>query len=305
MSYTFQDPKKITFPIRKNAAESAVLRKLRSYLDEAEPGLVRFLVNIWNSQGKAITYKELREAIMAGEISADYLDQWRQDYSKFVLMHMLPAWEDAMRSATEEMAAKYPEWYFNPSAVGVREWTQTRSAEFVVNVTQTQIEGLRAVVRKAAVMDHMTADQLARVIRPMVGLYKQQAIANLNYYNKLIEKGVNEKKALDLSIRYSARQNRYRAYNIARTELAYAYNKGAHEGVKQAQEKGYMRDVVKIWCTADDERVCPICGGLEGETIGMDEEFNYRTKLTVAGIRLTPPAHPGCRCTVLYEEVEQ
>ena len=292
-----------------SAAEyNAALRKLRSFLDTSEPSLVHFLVNLWNAQGKAITYKELREAILAGELSAEYLEQWTQDYNKFVAKHLLPAWEEAMRAATDEMAAKYKDWYFNPMSDGVKDWTRTHSAEFVTSVTQTQIDGLRAVIRRAATLEDRNVDMLARAIRPMVGLYQQQAEANLKYYNTLINNGMSEKKALDLSIRYGARQHRYRGYLIARTELAFSYNQGLYEGVKQAQAKGYMGDVVKIWCTADDERTCGQCGSLEGKAIAMDEDFDIQTKLSTAvspTIKKVPPAHPGCRCSVLYKEVSR
>lgn len=290
------------------AAEyNAVLRKLRSFLDTSEPRLVYFLVNTWNAQGRAITYKELREAILAGDISTDYIEMWQQDYVKFVTKHLLPAWEEAMQAATDEMAAKYKDWNFDPMADGVRAWTQSKSAEFVTNVTQAQIDGLRAVVQRAAVLEDKSVDTLARVIRPMVGLTIQQTEANMNYYENLIAHGVKEKKAQDLSLRYAARQHRYRGYNIARTELAFAYNQGAYEGVKQAQAAGYMDDVVKIWCTAEDERVCKICGGLEGKVVAMDEDFNIQTRLSVAQtptIRRVPPAHPSCRCGVLFKEIK-
>lgn len=280
----------------------ATLRKLRSFLDASEPRLVYFLVNLWKAQGDAITYKELREAILAGELTADYLEEWREDYVRFVTQRLLPEWEKAMAAAAEELNATYPDWKYNPSAAGVYEWMETRAAEFVTSVSETQIEGLRAIIRQAATLHTMSADELARAIRPMVGLYAAQAMANLRYYEELIANGVNPRRARDLSIRYGARQHRYRGYLIARTELAFGYNKGMYEGVKQAQKDGYIGDTKKIWCTADDERVCSSCGALEGKEIALDDEFNYHTKLqyTNPGIKRTPPAHPNCRCTVLY-----
>lgn len=300
MGYRFSERKKI---ITKAFEEAEALRQLRAFLDENEPELVYWLVNTWRTQGRAITYKELREAILAGDISGDILEEWQQDYTAFVRDHLQPKWIAAMEAATERMEQKYPEWYFDPMADGVREWAENRSAAFVTEVTATQIEGIRAVVFRAAVLEDMTVDQLARAIRPMVGLTHPQAMANLKYYEKLIEKGASQKKALDLSTRYAARQHRYRGYNIARTELAFSYNQGAQLGIKQAQEKGYMGETVKIWSTADDERVCKICGGLEGTRVGIDEEFNFPTRLADPGIRLTPPAHPSCRCAVMYKEI--
>ena len=281
------------------------LRKLRAFLDAKEPELVYFLQTLWRNQGRAITYKEIREAILAGTISEQWLEDWRQDYSKFVVKHLLPAYQQAMVEAAGWIEREYPMYYFNPAAEGVLDWTTTRSADFVTHVTREQIEAIRTVVYRAANMQDMTVDGLARAIRPMVGLTQGQANANLNYYNKMIQSGVPQKKALENSIKYSARQNRYRGYNIARTELAFAYNKGQHFGVLQAQERGFMGETQKVWCTADDERVCHICGGLEGKTVPMDGHFDFKTRLkqTEPDITLTPPAHPSCRCTVIYDEI--
>ena len=293
MGYTF---KKMSYPrvsVQKGATETAVLRKLRSFLDKNEPGLVYLLMNLHQAQGKAITYKELREAILAGEISAELLDEWMQDYSRFVDEHLRPAWIMAMEAAVEDLRKKYPEWYFDPMADGARSWAENRGAEFVTNSTRTQIQGLRAVVQRAAVLEDMNVDMLARAVRSMVGLTWQQGIANMKYYENLVKNGVKEKKALDLSIRYAARQHRYRGYNIARTELAFAYNQGSYEGTKQAQAAGYMGEVVKIWC-------------LEGKIIAIDDDFDFKTKLATPQnptIRRVPPAHPSCRCTVMYEEI--
>ena len=293
--------------IQKAIAEAEVLRLLRSFLDANEPSLVRFLVNTWRSQGKAITYKELREAILAGDINSDLLDDWMQDYNRFVVEHLQPAWEKAITTAASEIERKYPLWNFDPMGDGVKKWTANHAAEFVTNVTTTQIEGLRAVVRRAAVLEDVSVDELARVIRPMVGLTKQQSEANLNYYQTLIKNGLSEKKALDKSIRYAAKQHRYRGYNIARTELAFAYNQGSYEGIKQAQAAGYMGEVVKVWCTADDERRCPTCKDLEGKRVAMDDDFDFYTKLEGRNptIKRVPPAHPSCRCAVMYKEIEK
>ena len=299
--YTFELPS----PVQKASPEAEILRKLRSFLDAMEPGLVYLLVNLWGAQGKAITYKELREAILAGDISTELFLEWQQDYSRFVEEHLKPAWLEAMAEAAKEIQSQYPEWTFDPMHDGIRSWVDSHAAEFVTNSTETQIQAVRAVVQRASVLHDINVDTLSRAIRPMVGLTYQQSIANMNYFTNLIQNGTSEKRAKDLSIRYAARQHRYRGYNIARTELAFAYNQGSYQATKQAQAKGYMGEVEKVWCTADDERVCDICGGLDGARVAMDEDFNFRTKLEgrVRTIRRVPPAHPSCRCGVLYKEI--
>ena len=291
--------------IKKTNAHDEALRKLRSFLDKEEPELVAFLQNTWMYQGRAITYKELREAIIRGGMDPQVVLDWQQDYSKFVILYLRPAIERAMKEATTQLEQRYPLFAFDPAAEGVRQWIETKAASFVTNSTAEQIKAINTVVARAAMMNDLTVDGLARVIRPMVGLTKPQAQANLNYYKAMIDSGLSEKAARERSIRYSARQHRYRGYNIARTELAFSYNKGEHYGVKQAIDQGYMGHTQKVWCTADDERVCPICGGLEGKTLEMDADFNFYTKLAASnpGIKQTPPAHPSCRCTLLYKEV--
>lgn len=283
--------------IKKIDEETELLRRLREFLDENEPGLVHLLVNLWNSQGKAITYKELREAILAGEISTKYLEEWMQDYSRLVADHMLPTWEKAIAAAAHYRELEYPLWHFSPMADGIQRWVKNHAAEFVTNVTTTQIEGLRAVVQRAAVLEDMTVDELARVIRPMVGLTKPQAVANMNYYETMRANGVSEKVAQEKAAKYAAQQSRQRAYNIARTEMADAYNQGAYEATKQAQAAGYMGKSTATWCIADDERSCKQCRALEGKTVDLDVGFNLPNG------RKLPPAHPGCRCAYLINEV--
>lgn len=304
MAYTFTRMKP-QYKIKKGAAEEATLRALRAFLDAKEPELVYFLTNTWRTQGRALTYKQLREAILAGVITDEILEEWMQDYTAFVTRHLQPAWIAAMDAAAEQIHRRHPEFYFDPHGDAVREWTTDRAAQFVTEVSYTQIEGIRAVVQRAAVLENMSVDELARAIRPMVGLTHPQAVANLRYYTNLVNNGVSEKKAQDLSLRYAARQHRYRGYNIARTELAFAYNQGAYLGTQQAQERGYMGETVKIWCTADDERVCPICGALEGKRVAMDEDFpGINPRISGETIHRVPPAHPSCRCAVIYKEIE-
>lgn len=277
--------------------------KIRKYLNAKEPELVFFLQTLWNNQGKAITYKELREAILDGYLSEKLMEEWYQDYSKFVVDKVAPMWADAMKEANSELY-KNPKFYFDPMQQEVVDWTNTRAAMFVTSVTKEQIAGIREVVKRASQLNDMNVDELSRAIRPMVGLDYRQSIANMNYYTKMIESGAKPRTALEKSIKYSARQNRHRAYRIARTELVFAYNQGSYYGTKQAQSQGLLGKVEKVWCTADDERTCEICGSLDGKRIAMDDDFDFKTKLIEPGIKRVPPAHPHCRCTVIFDEVE-
>jgi Phage Mu protein F like protein len=58
------------------------------------------------------------------------------------------------------------------------------------------------------------------------------------------------------------------------------------------QDKGRLSDKAqKVWITARDERVCPVCGPLHGKRVGINEQFK-----TAQGEFWTPGLHPNCRC---------
>ena len=290
--------------IRK--ADRIALRQLYSFIDINDSRLARFLNNMWREQEKAITYKQIREAILAGDITPAMVESWQQSYSRFVAEHMLPKWEEAFKASAVELKNKYPQFAFDGTAEGVRQWNMNNAARFVTNSTTDQIKGLRAAIRQATELAEkgMNVDDLSRVVRPMVGLTDRQTRANLNYYQKLIDNGMSEKKAKDKSIRYAARQHRYRAQMIARTELAFSYNQGEYLAVKQAQEQNLMGKCKKVWVTADTERTCPSCNALDGKEIEMDEDFPIQTRLKGDFIKKCPPAHPHCVCAINYIEVE-
>lgn len=76
-----------------------------------------------------------------------------------------------------------------------------------------------------------------------------------------------------------------RAAMIASTETTRAAAEGSITGYEQS---GVV--VGKSWSVANDERVCPVCGGLEGITVPLRADF-------APGIA-NPPAHPSCRCWI-------
>jgi HK97 family phage portal protein len=86
-----------------------------------------------------------------------------------------------------------------------------------------------------------------------------------------------------------------RAQMIAETETTAAASEGSYAGF---QESGVVVGIT--FKTVNDEIVCPICGSLNGVTIGMDERFydalppNLQAKVK-RQFKL-PPCHPRCRC---------
>ena len=72
----------------------------------------------------------------------------------------------------------------------------------------------------------------------------------------------------------------YRMEMIARTEILRAHNQGRMKFHRQV-------GVQKLeWMTMEDERTCPVCGGLDGKQFDIDKFPSI-------------PAHPHCRCCAL------
>ena len=278
---------------------------LLSFLDENTPRTVFFLHRLWKEQENAITYKDLREALLSGEINTEWFRQWQQDYSNFVTEHLEPDWRKAIQEAARQQKKNFPGWRFDPASEGVNRWTSQRGAAFVTNCTDIQRDALQAVISRIANTDQ-NVDALAKLVRPMIGLTRPQSVANANYVQTLREKHVPPKRVADLAMKYAARQHRYRAQMIARTELAFAFNQGTLEWARQAQAEGYLGKAVKVWISARDERCCDVCRKLNDDKkeIPLDEPFPFKTRLSDPDVRLAPPAHPHCRCAIDIKEIE-
>jgi hypothetical protein len=76
-----------------------------------------------------------------------------------------------------------------------------------------------------------------------------------------------------------------RAEKIAITEVTRA-NAGAVNGLQDYYEREMDLTYERVWQTSNDERVCPVCGPLDGKP----ERF-WRVRFPKG-----PPAHPRCRC---------
>lgn len=286
------------------ATPSIGRQRLIELIDRKEPRVVRFLTRLWRQQQSDITYAELRQMILTGQIDEATIERWRQDYSRFVVEDLMPQWREMIDGAVGAFAERWPTWSFDPNTEQIAEYTARHAAELVTNSTGQQIEAIRAMVQRAATVQDITVDQLAHIIRPTIGLYKGQAVANLNYYNTVKTTLTNdhprmraatvEKRAREAAIKYAEKQHRYRAHMIARTELAFGYNNGVYYGAKQAQAQGYIGQLKKRSVSAGDERVCAICRALDGETVDMDAPFSNGMMI--------PPFHPHCRCS--YDLIE-
>ena len=287
---------------KKSKAGKDALKHLNDYLNAATPEPMYWLHSLWGNQQNAITYKELREAIKNGYMDEATLQAWQQDYAKVVSKRIFPGWYNAIAAGAQNVSADAT----NFGVLATAQWVADHGAELVTVISGEAREAIQALVG-TTVNGQYTVDELSRAIRPLVGLTRPQAAANLRYYTKVrdalleqnptMKKATAEKRAQEAAMKYAARQHRYRAQMIAETETAKAYTQGYRGYVAQQVQNGALRPGVMVWDTAQDEAVCPVCGALNGQE--SDERFTFRLNgKTYDG----PPAHPRCRCAEHFEE---
>lgn len=90
-------------------------------------------------------------------------------------------------------------------------------------------------------------------------------------------------------LRESGTFNATRAELVASTETTRAYAEG---NMTAWRDSGVVSK--RRWNTAVDELVCPACGALHMQEVGMDEPFTDDNGNAIDN----PPAHPRCRCWV-------
>ena len=290
-----------------------VKEALERFLDDSQGvQLIRFLVRYWKDQQTVLTFREIREAILAGDVTKQMMKDWQQDYSKMVAEKLEPTWEAAMEAgALNQMAHKGLDigYKFRKDHWAVRDWLRDRTATLVTNCTDEQRKAIRNIIADG-IQNKMSTRELEKFIRPCIGLTKPQAAANLRYYNNIkkelrekhprMTEASIEKKASEASMKYADRQLRQRAYTIAHTERAMAYEYGRYQHTKDLIAEGLLPMQKKTWSAARNESTCGRCLYLHGQTVPIDDSFKESDGKEI----FLPPLHPLCRCAVMYQEDE-
>jgi SPP1 gp7 family putative phage head morphogenesis protein len=183
----------------------------------------------------------------------------------------------------------------NPAVI---EWIREHVAGLVALITEQTRNAIKEVIEYHYVKGYHVRTT-AKQIKNLVGLTRGQAKAVATYESELLGRGLT-RDVIDKRLeRYGKSLLKRRAEMIARTETSEAVNYGRKKAWDDAVEDGIIDDrtVYREWVTGADERVCPICGPMHGQTRALDEPFD-----TPDGEVDNPPAHPNCRCTMIMRQ---
>lgn len=175
-------------------------------------------------------------------------------------------------------------------------WARTYAGRLVSGLTD---ESKRAIAQAIAEFIRLGVppEEGARMLRGMLGLTPQSSRAVVNFQNALRQRGFSDDYIRAKSDEYSRRLLNHRARVVARTETIRAMQEGQRQSFTQAVEQGVLQPsrTRRQWVTAADERVCPICAPMDGQTTTLEEPW-----MTIEGPVQTPTdTHPQCRCAVV------
>lgn len=194
---------------------------------------------------------------------------------------------------------------------------------------------IRALILDSA-QNGVSPYETALLLEDIVGLTSQQALAVRNYRRGLMEardgtrsiRGLRGQWTLAPRVplqstltraqvkaytdAYAQRLLEHRSYNIARTETMFASNMGQQLTWREMANAGFIDGATfkRVWSVVDDDRLCPECAPMDGQTVGLEESFVSDEVGVLPSIReprdvpietLTPPLHPSCRCVITTE----
>lgn len=205
---------------------------------------------------KALTKQDERKVLTLVSTAIETFEASAREPLEELLAKILEASGNTASKQVTNLRAAAPAFAFdvtNPKAVA---WIKAHAAETITGISDATRDAIRDVVEEAFTAQ-FDVDDLAAEIETLIG-------------------------------------DKDRAESIARTETMRASNEGQVQAWDQATEQGLLTGTEsKEWITTPDDRLCPVCAPMDGETVALGDRFD------VDGESIdSPPAHPNCRCTV-------
>ncbi|WP_407457198.1 phage portal protein, partial [Fibrobacter sp.] len=122
---------------------------------------------------------------------------------------------------------------------------------------------------------------VSETLKERISLRANRLVRGFDEYTKqLVEEtlaGSESLSASQIKTKLAQIMPRTRAELIARNETLYAIRSGRLEQDESLAEK-YGLNVELVWRTSGDNKVCPICAAMEGQTVELGKAFNDTVK---------------------------
>lgn len=180
---------------------------------------------------------------------------------------------------------------FSGNTTSIQSFIQNETGRLIRNINTISRDAVKDVVSRAIARGETPREAAKYIKDNIMGLTPRQARATDNFKTRLLGQGVKGPRVKELTDRFSNRQLKLRANNIAQTEITQAANQAQMEVWDQAIDQGVLnRDTArKVWNTTpgtpDDD-----CDFANGQVRRLGEAFD----LGEFGSFQSPPAHVAC-----------
>jgi hypothetical protein len=277
------------------------LTQTRRFLNANEPKIAKAGRRLWRTQAVMISRDDAQRMTLTAQMPDAILSVWERMNEEYVQETVIPKYLDAFDTTEQDISRRLKKIIGKaglPTRAIIQSWVNTHSGNLITRLNKDMHAVINALLQEHVVRTPMSPFQLAKVIRPHIGLTEQWSRAVSRTYQSFIDQGATVEQALAAAEKQAIRLHGVRAMNIARMELANAYGEGQWQSLVDAQNAGIVTDrIVKTWATADDERTCEECAGLDGEQQELNAEFSN-------GV-MHNPAHVQCRCSNMQEIVRE
>lgn len=296
---------------------------MHALADNAEPQVRRAFIEAIARAKKGLVAGRIAQALRQGDLAEAYYiaerawnesgEVFRAQFSEIVLEIMTKAARPEFMRRIMPVDATIR---FDFSQSDALSFVQRFSADKVRQITNQTKSGIKAAIT-STFTSNLGVVPAAEQIRDFIGLTDYQVGIVVNFRRKLIDLANEPLAGLDETfvnqmrrafirrdnltaanirkavLRYRDRMIQDRSLSISRTETIDA----AHEAQQTVWEEGMRQDVINAdefevaWLTAQDERVCRICGPMDGRHRALDGVYD-------TGFQ-HPPAHVACRCSEL------
>lgn len=183
-----------------------------------------------------------------------------------------------------------------------KKWITKESSNLIVQISEDVRKNARNLVAQGY-KQNLHPDVTRTKIGQSVGLFDRLAKAVSNRYDATVKANLKagasitdaHAKAKEVSDEYADDLIDYRGEMIGRTEGKWAQNRAQEDSWKVARDEGLMpAGARKQWITIFDQRTAEACKELDGQIVGLDEDFDSEDYGNVE----RPPLFPNCRCTI-------
>jgi len=250
-----------------------------------ERKFVRDLLDLLDYQQAEVNVVDLDEALDRGDIYAVYAllgigagSDIRPKLAALFAVHLRASFEEAIQDYLEPFAAAFN--VADPALAELIAEQANESAVLMLTHARSTVDGTlrRHAGADAGVLSALLIGGLWLTDREAASVQAQQA--------RMTESGVSAGVIRRNIRRLSRRLTRTRVVTTASTLITKMIAGGFAVAVAILLALGLITPTtLKMWVTADDELVCPICGPMHGVTVPVKDNFP-----------ISLPPHPRCRC---------